>query len=136
MSPRVRTRIGLPGFSRFQALWEQSLADPQTFPDVSRGMIVTRFRTQLRVAAEASIRVIATMHQLRPWNRGDQAGRPVRMLTLIDEFTREGLAIDVAHRMTSEDVLERLSDLLIQRGPPEYIRSNNGPDFTVHRARD
>ena len=63
-------------------------------------------------------------------------GRPLRMLTLIDEFTRECLAIDVARRMTSEDVLERLSDLFIQRGPPEYIRSDNGPEFTAHRVRD
>ena len=63
-------------------------------------------------------------------------GRPVRMLTLIDEFTRECLAIDVARRITSEDVLERLSDLFIQRGPPEYIRSDNGPEFTAHRVRD
>ena len=63
-------------------------------------------------------------------------GRPVRMLTLIDEFTRECLAIDVSRRMTSEDVLERLSDLFIQRGPPEYIRSDNGPEFTAHRVCD
>ena len=63
-------------------------------------------------------------------------GRPVRMLTLIDEFTRECLAIDVSRRMTSEDVLERLSDLFIHRGPPEYIRSDNGPEFTAHRVRD
>ena len=54
----------------------------------------------------------------------------------INEFTRECLATDVARRMTSEDVLERLSDLLIQRGPPEYIRSDNGPEFTAHRVRD
>ncbi len=57
------------------------------------------------------------------------------MLTLIDEFTRECLAIDVARRMTSEDVLERLSDLFIHRGPPEHIRSDNGPEFTAHRVR-
>jgi len=63
-------------------------------------------------------------------------GRPVRMLTLIDEFTRECLAIDVSRRMTSEDILERLSDLFIQRGPPEYIRSDNGPEFTAHRVCD
>ena len=63
-------------------------------------------------------------------------GRPVRMLTLIAEFTRECLAIDVARRMTSEDVLERLSEPFIQRGPPEYIRSDNGPEFTAHRVRD
>jgi len=62
--------------------------------------------------------------------------RPVRMLTLIDEFTRECLAIDVAQRMTSEAVLARLSDLLIQLGPPEYIRSDNGPEFTAQRVRD
>ena len=41
-------------------------------------------------------------------------GRPVRMLTLIDEFTRECLAIDVSRRLTSQDVLDRLSDLFIQ----------------------
>tara|TARA_B100000745_G_C19894267_1_gene299191 strand:- start:31 stop:468 length:438 start_codon:yes stop_codon:yes gene_type:complete len=58
------------------------------------------------------------------------------MLTLIDEFTRECLAIDVSRRMTSEDVLERLSDLFIHRGPPEHIRSDNGPEFTAHRVRD
>ena len=58
------------------------------------------------------------------------------MLTLIDEFTRECLAIDVARRLTSEDVLERLSDLFIQRGTPDYIRSDNGPEFTAHRVRD
>ena len=63
-------------------------------------------------------------------------GRPVRLLTLIDEFTRECLAIDVARRLTSEDVLERLSDLFIQRGTPDDIRSDNGPKFTAHRVRD
>ena len=63
-------------------------------------------------------------------------GRPVRMLTLIDEFTRECLSIDVARRLTSEDVLERLSDLFIQRGTPDDIRSDNDPEFTAHRVRD
>ena len=63
-------------------------------------------------------------------------GRPVRMLTLIDEFTRECLAIDVARRLTSEDVLERLSDLFIQREPPEHIRSDNGPEFTAKAVRE
>lgn len=59
-------------------------------------------------------------------------GRPIRMLTMIDELTRECLAIDVSRRLTSEDVLEQLSDLFIHRGPPEYIRSNNRPEFTAH----
>lgn len=63
-------------------------------------------------------------------------GRRLRMLTVIDEFTRECLAIDVSRRMTSEDVLERLSDLFVQRGTPDFIRSDNGPEFAAQRVRD
>jgi len=62
-------------------------------------------------------------------------GRPLRMLTLVDEYTRECLAIDVARRMTSEDVLERLTDLFIRRGVPDYIRSDNGAEFTSKAVR-
>ena len=63
-------------------------------------------------------------------------GRPLRMLTLVDEFTRECLAIDVARRMTSEDVLERLTDLFIHRGVPVSLRSDNGAEFTANAVRD
>ena len=69
------------------------------------------------------------------FSRTDDA-RPVRMLTLIDELTRECLAIDLVRRLTSEDVQERLSDLFIQRGTPDHIRSDNGSEFTAHRVRD
>jgi len=62
-------------------------------------------------------------------------GRPLRMLTLVDEFTRECLAIDVARRITSEDVLERLTELFILRGVPEHIRSDNGAEFTAQAVR-
>jgi putative transposase len=62
-------------------------------------------------------------------------GRSFRMLTLVDEFTRECLAIDVTRRLTSEEVLERLSDLFICRGVPAYLRSDNGPEFTARRVR-
>ena len=60
-------------------------------------------------------------------------GRAVRMLTILDEYSRECLAIDVARRLTSEDVLERLTDLFIRRGVPDYIRSDNGAEFTPMR---
>ena len=62
-------------------------------------------------------------------------GRAFRMLTLIDEHTRECLAIDVARKLKSEDVLERLSDLLVRRGVPKYIRSDNGPELTAKKVR-
>jgi transposase InsO family protein len=63
-------------------------------------------------------------------------GRPLRMLTLVDEYTRECLAIDVARRLTSEDVLERLTDLFVRRGVPDHIRSDNGAEFTANRVRE
>jgi transposase InsO family protein len=63
-------------------------------------------------------------------------GRAFRMLTAIDEFTRECLAIDVARRLTADDVLERLADLFVRRGVPEHIRSDNGPEFTAKAVRE
>ena len=58
------------------------------------------------------------------------------MLTLIDEHTRECSAIDVARKLDSESVLERLSDLFVRRGVPRDIRSDNGPQFTAIAVRD
>ena len=57
------------------------------------------------------------------------------MLCVIDEFTREALAIRVKRRLNSTDVLETLADQMILRGPPGYVRSDNGPEFiakTLH----
>lgn len=62
-------------------------------------------------------------------------GRVLRMLTIVDEYTRECLSIDVGRRLTSEDVLERLAELFVLRGTPEYIRSDNGPEFVAKRVR-
>jgi len=58
------------------------------------------------------------------------------MLVIVDEHARECLAIDVARKLTSEDLLERLSALFICRGVPDYVRSDNGPEFRAHRVRD
>lgn len=63
-------------------------------------------------------------------------GRSFRMLTLVDEFTRECLAIDVARKLRSDDVLERLVWLFVTRGVPEHIRSDNGPEFTATVVRE
>ncbi len=63
-------------------------------------------------------------------------GRAFRMLTVIDEYSRECLAIDVARKLTSEDVLERLSDLFVRRGVPNHIRSDNGPEFTAKKVTE
>ena len=62
-------------------------------------------------------------------------GRPLKMLTIIDEYTRECLAIDVRRRMRSIHVLERVADLFVERGVPAYIRSDNGSEFTAELIR-
>lgn len=56
-------------------------------------------------------------------------GRPYKMLTVLDEYTREALCVTVAPKMGSANVLEALYPLLLERGKPEYIRSDNGPEF-------
>ena len=63
-------------------------------------------------------------------------GRAFRLLTLVDEYTRECLAIDVKRRMNHQDVLERLAELFVERGVPRYIRSDNGAEFTARAVRD
>lgn len=58
------------------------------------------------------------------------------MLTLIDEFTRQCLAIDVGRSLKNDNVMERLADLFIRRGTPVYIRSDNGSEFTAKIVLD
>jgi putative transposase len=60
-------------------------------------------------------------------------GQQLKCLTVIDEFTRECLAIDVAGSIRSGRVIEVLSQLVSVRGAPKYLRSDNGPEF-VSRA--
>ena len=62
-------------------------------------------------------------------------GRKVRLMTLIDEFTRECLAIRVAMRINSLGVLETMADVMLVRGIPEHIRSDNGPEMTARVVR-
>jgi putative transposase len=63
-------------------------------------------------------------------------GRPLRLLTVMDEYSRECLTIDVGRRITSDDVLERLTELFVLRGVPAYVRSDNGPEFTATVVRE
>ena len=63
-------------------------------------------------------------------------GRKVRMLNVVDEFTRECLAIRVARKLKAIDVIDVLSDLFILRGVPGHIRSDNGPEFIAQAVQD
>ena len=62
-------------------------------------------------------------------------GRSLRLLTMIDEFTRECLAIRVARRLNSNHVIETLGDCMLARGIPEHLRSDNGAEMTARRVK-
>ena len=62
-------------------------------------------------------------------------GRAFRILTILDDFTRECLATLVSRRITSQDVIDQLFQLFVLRGIPEHIRSDNGPEFTAREMR-
>ena len=63
-------------------------------------------------------------------------GRKYRMLNVIDEFTRDCIAIRVSRKLKALDVIDVLSDLFILRGIPGHIRSDNGPEFIAKQVRE
>ena len=63
-------------------------------------------------------------------------GTGIRLLTVIDENSRECLAIRAARSIRSADVIEALAELMVTRGVPDHIRSDNGPEFTARAVRE
>ena len=81
------------------------------------------------------------MHRNHVWSYDFMAdrthdGRPIKILTILDEYTRQCPAIVVERRLNSDDVLHCLTDLFIMHGSPEHIRSDNGPEFTAKTVRE
>lgn len=88
---------------------------------------------RLGSSANSTIRFRA-MHKDHVWcwdfiHDRDERGRPLKWLSIVDEFTRECLALEVARSIRSEDVIEVLRELFLIRGVPGHIRSDNGPEF-------
>ena len=65
-----------------------------------------------------------------------QDGRAFRILNVIDEYTRECLAVKVKRHLDHEDVQECLTELFCERGVPVHLRSDNGPEFIANALRD
>jgi putative transposase len=63
-------------------------------------------------------------------------GRPLRMLNIVDEFSRECLKIHIERKVKAADVIYELSELFIEHGVPEYLRSDNGPEFVADFVRE
>ena len=63
-------------------------------------------------------------------------GRQLKFLTVVDEYTRECLALEVGWTFTSNDVIAVLEVLILERGPCEFVRSDNGPEFIAKAVRE
>jgi len=63
-------------------------------------------------------------------------GKVLRYLNILDEYSREALKIYVDRKITAYDVLEQLAELFVERGAPDFIRSDNGPEFTATIVRE
>jgi putative transposase len=134
-TPRISALLRTEGWAvnrkRVERIWRESgLKVPQKQP--KRGRLWLNDGSCVRLRPERKDHV---------WAYDFVSGRthdgvPFRMLTLVDEYTRECLAIDVARKLTSDDVLERLAWLMATRGVPEHIRSDNGPEFTATVVRE
>lgn len=133
-APRITAMLRYDGWrvnhKRVERIWrEQGLKVPQKQPKRGRlwfndGSCI-RLRPQHRDHVWAYDFVHGRTHDSRQF----------RMLTVVDEFTRECLAIDIGRRLNSEDVLERLAWLFATRGVPDHVRSDNGPEFTAKAVR-
>ena len=62
-------------------------------------------------------------------------GGSLKMLVIIDKFTRECIALEVSRKLSSDDFIDVLVDLFAIRGVPKFIRSDNGPEFIARRLR-
>ncbi len=101
------------------------------------GLQLPRRRPRRRVAASRP-RPLPALGPNQVWAYdfvfdASASGQQIKCLTVIDEFTRECLAIDVAGSIRSARVIEVLARLLTTHGAPRYLRSDNGPEF-VSRA--
>jgi len=134
-SPRITSLVRRMGWNvnhkRVERIWKrEGLQVPKKQP--KRGRLWMNDGSCVRLRPERKDHVWAyDFVQARTHD-----GRPFRMLTLVDEFTRECLSIDVARKLKSDDVLERLSWMFAIRGVPDHVRSDNGPEFTANVVRD
>ena len=116
---------------RVERLWRQEgLKVPSRQPKRRRLWLNDGSCVRLRAARKNHVWSYDFVHERT------HDGRAFRLLTILDEYTRECLAIDVKRQMNHQDVLDRLAELFVDRGVPEFIRSDNGSEFTAQAVRD
>ena len=125
-------REGWPaGETRVHRLWrEAGLQVPQK----------QRKRRRLGTSEKGSIRLWAT-HPNHVWSYDflfdtTESGKTLKLMPIVDEFTRECLLIDGSTSITSRDVIARLEGLFLERGTPAHLRSDNGPEFIAEAVKE
>lgn len=104
------------------------------------GLQVQQKRQKKRVLGQSTQWVHRATHPNHVWSFDfvhDQTndGRRLRFLTIVDEFTKEDLSVECARSLTSQDVIRVLGRLIEQRGAPECLRSDNGPEFIAEALK-
>ena len=116
---------------RIERLWRQEgLKVPARQPKRGRLWLNEGSCVRLRPASPNHVWAYDFVHERT------HDGPALRLLTVVDEYTRECLAIRVARRLRSEDVLQQLTELFVARGTPAYLRSDNGPELTASAVRE
>jgi len=131
---RITALLQSEGFrvnhKRIERLWRrEGLKVPQKQPKRKRLWLNDGSCVRLRPRYKNHVWSYDFVHD-RTYN-----GKAIRMLTVIDEHTRECLAVEVDRKLNSQNVMDVLSQLFIEYGTPQYIRSDNGPEFIAKRLR-
>lgn len=107
---------------------------------VAEGLILPRKRVRKRVSGERGGRPTRALHRGHVWTYDfvfdrTERSQVLKMLVVLDEFTRECHRIQVETRLDSVRVIETLRVLMARHGPPGFIRSDNGPEFIAAQLR-
>lgn len=124
----VLRREMVSNLKRVRRLWNQL------------GLSLPKHRPHRRLRS-TSIRMMSVKHANQVWAYDfvhDECanGQTLKMLTVIDEWSRECLAIEVGARINSARVIEVLSRLMSWRGHPTYLKSDHGPEFVAKRVKE
>jgi len=132
---RITALLGAEGWQvnhkRVERIWRQEgLKVPQRQP--KRGRLWLNDGSCVRLRPE---------HPNHVWSYDfmtarTRDGRALRLLNVLDEYSRECLAVVVKRQLTADDVVECLADLFIRKGIPLHLRSDNGPEFTAIAVRE
>ncbi|MSR45978.1 MAG: IS3 family transposase, partial [Planctomycetes bacterium] len=108
--------------------------------DVNHKRVERLWRREGLASAATAAKAASALHVNHVWTYDfvmdrTEDGRWLKLLTVVDEYTRECLAIEVARSLTARDVIGVLARLFGERGAPKYVRSDNGPEFIAAAVR-